>query len=245
MLDEELARTGQMLFKVRGEYIYVVIGFGVVAAYLNRAPGPFADDLYNAIWFAVGLVVASTGLLIRVLTHGFAAFGTSGRAKEGAEAEELNTTGLYSLVRNPLYLGRIVNFTGLALMSGSWAYGSLIFLLAILVYERICFYEEKFLLAKFGQAYVNWAAEVPALFPRWHGFKQPNRPFWLRRMIWREYRKLFQLLTAIVLYSLAWHGFRWASLPVGPGWYVAVGALIVARIGFKLAKMMGVFRGLR
>ena len=67
---------------------------------------------------------------MRVFTSGWAALGTSGRAKVAAEASELNTTGPYSLVRNPLYVGRILNFTGLAMLSGSWVFGAIVFLLA-------------------------------------------------------------------------------------------------------------------
>src|SRR3546814_11932746 len=92
-------------------------------------------------------------------SSGWAALGTSGRAKVAAEASELNTTGPYSLVRNPLYVGRILNFTGLAMLSGSWVFGAIVFLLAILIYERISIYEEEFLREKFGAAHAEWAKD--------------------------------------------------------------------------------------
>ncbi|MGB8874133.1 MAG: hypothetical protein WCC75_12145, partial [Desulfobaccales bacterium] len=40
--------------------------------------------------------------------------GTSGRNTQGQVAETLNTTGIYSLVRNPLYLGNFLIWLGLS-----------------------------------------------------------------------------------------------------------------------------------
>ena len=135
-----------------------MIALSALIAFLTRDIGPFADAGADCAWFWVSLGVASAGAIVRVFTSGWAAFGTSGRAKVAAEASELNTTGPYSLVRNPLYVGRILNFTGLAMLSGSWVFGALVFLLAVLVYERISVYEEEFLRGKFGEAHAEWAA---------------------------------------------------------------------------------------
>ena len=140
MYQDELARAGKRLFFIRGTYIYTIIAISTLIAWCSRDIGPFADTGADCAWFWVSLGVASAGALVRVITSGYAALGTSGRAKVAAEASELNTTGPYSLVRNPLYLGRILNFTGLAMLSGSWVFGAIVFLLAILVYERISVY---------------------------------------------------------------------------------------------------------
>ena len=51
---------------------------------------------------------------------GFAPRGTSGRNTLGQVAEVLNTSGMYSVVRNPLYLGNFVIWLGLALFIKVW-----------------------------------------------------------------------------------------------------------------------------
>ena len=107
--------------------------------------GPFDSNGANLAWFCAAFGIAAAGALLRIVTSGHAALGTSGSNKVAAVAPELNTTGPYSLVRNPLYLGRILNFTGIAMLSGSWEYGALVFFVCILVYERISVYEEEFL----------------------------------------------------------------------------------------------------
>src|SRR3546814_198222 len=178
-------------------------------------------------------------------SSGWAALGTSGRAKVAAEASELNTTGPYSLVRNPPYVGRILNFTGLAMLSGSRVFGAIVFLLAILIYERISIYEEEFLREKFGAAHAEWAKDVPALLPRLHGWVKPKYPFWWKRMIWREQNKLFLLATAVFLTWFARLDFNFDALtPAQWNWVYAFAALVVVRFFIGGLKMVGFFKEL-
>lgn len=245
MYQHELARSGKKLFFVRGTYIYIIIAISTLIALTTRDIGPFADTALDCFWFWLSLGVASAGAIVRVITSGFAALGTSGRAKVAAEASELNTTGPYSLVRNPLYVGRILNFTGLAMLSGSWVFGLVVFLLAVLVYERISIYEEEFLREKFGQAHADWAKDVPALLPRLHGWVKPKYPFWWKRMIWREQNKLFLLATTVFLTWFARSGFDLAAIPAEQmGWVYAYGALVVVRFAIGGLKMIGFFKEL-
>jgi protein-S-isoprenylcysteine O-methyltransferase Ste14 len=245
MYQHELAQSGKKLFFVRGLYIYTIIAIGTLIVWKTGVSGPFEDDASNHLWFWLALGVASAGALVRVVTSGFAALGTSGRAKVAAEAAELNTTGPYSLVRNPLYVGRILNFTGIAMLTGSWVFGALVFLLAILVYERISIYEEEFLRGKFGEAHAKWAAEVPALLPRLSGWVSPKYPFWWKRMIWREQNKLFLLATSVFLYWFARSGFDMTLLTENPSaWVKAYAALVVVRFAIGGLKMIGFFKEL-
>jgi protein-S-isoprenylcysteine O-methyltransferase Ste14 len=238
MYQQEMAQSGKRLFFVRGLYIYTIIAIGTLIAWRSGA-------VPSAAFFWAGFAVAASGALVRVITSGFAALGTSGRAKVAAEALELNTTGPYSLVRNPLYVGRILNFSGLALLSGSWVFGALVFLLAVLVYERISVYEEDYLRGKFGEAHSAWAQSVPALVPRLSGWVTPKYPFWWKRMIWREQNKLFLLATAIFLYAIARTGFDFGALYAANTALVqAYGILVVVRFIIGGLKMIGFFKEL-
>ena len=245
MYQQEMARSGKHLFFVRGLYIYTIIGLATLIAWCSKDVGPFGDVAKDCAWFWASLAVASAGALVRVITSGYAALGTSGRAKVAAEALELNTTGPYSLVRNPLYVGRILNFTGLAMLTGSWVFGALVFLLAILIYERISIYEEEFLRGKFGESHAAWAVNVPALLPRLTGWVTPKYPFWWKRMIWREQNKLFLLATAIFLYGFARLGFDFGAIPADQMiWVQAYGALVALRFVLGGLKMIGFFKEL-
>lgn len=230
MYQQELAHSGEALFKVRGHYLTGVVMIGTAIAWYSGAAGPFASDLGNQLWFWVSLAVAATGALIRIIVSGYAAPGTSGNAKDAPEAAELNTTGPYSLVRNPLYVGRILNFTGIAMLSGSWVYGALVLLILILVYERVAAFEEEFLRTQFAKGHAEWAARVPFLLPRLRGWVQPKYPFWLRRCIRRENKKVFWFVTALLLYDFARRGFDFAWLPDDPIGCYAWGAVALASL---------------
>lgn len=156
--------------------------------------------------------------------------------KEAPVAAELNTTGPYSLVRNPLYLGRILHFTGVAMLSGSWLYGALPLLVSILVYERISLYEEEFLREKFGDAPAQWAVEVPFLWPRPRGWMKPKYPFWVRRCIKRENKKVIYLISAVVLFDAGQRGFDPTRTPENLIWYYTWPVFMLAYL---------VIRGLR
>lgn len=220
MYQQELTRSGAALFKIRGKFLGYLVVTSVAIAYFSGAVGPFGSDIANQMWFFASLAVAWTGAIVRFATSGYAALGTSGVNKVAAVAAELNTTGPYSLVRNPLYLGRILNFTGIAMLSGSWVFAALTFLISILVYERISIYEEEFLYREFGkEAYAGWAKDVPFLMPRFHGWKKPKYPFWIRRCIKREEEKVMYLVTAIAMTIFARTGFDISQFPDGSTWY--------------------------
>lgn len=242
MYQQEMARSGKALFFIRGTYIYTVIAISTLIAFVSRDIGPFAEVQADCAWFWISFAVASAGAIVRIFTSGWAALGTSGRAKVAAEASELNTSGPYSLVRNPLYVGRILNFTGLAMLSGSWVFGALVFLIAVLVYERISVYEEEYLRGKFGQAHSAWAKDVPALLPRLTGWVKPKYPFWWKRMIWREQNKLFLLATGVFLTWFARSGFDMVVL-TSP-WATAYAGLVVIRFVLGGLKMIGFFKEL-
>ena len=215
----EMARDGEALFRVRGKYLKYVSILSVIIAYFNGASGPFSSETANLAWFCFALVLALSGALLRIVTSGYAALGTSGSSKAGAVAAELNTTGPYSLVRNPLYTGRILNFTGIAMLSGSWVYGLITLLVSIFVYERISVYEEEFLRREFGEDHSRWADKVPFLVLRLSGWKKPKYPFWLRRCIKREEKKIIWLLSVIAACDFAQRGFDPARLPDNLVWY--------------------------
>jgi len=207
MYQLELAKSGKRLFQIRGNYLITVIIIGAVIANCSNKIGPFNSVMANQSWFWLSLGVASLGAVIRIITSGYAALGTSGNIKDQAIAKELNTTGPYSLVRNPLYVGRILNFTGIAMLSGSWVFGLITFLFSVLIYERISVYEEEFLRGEFGDAHANWARQVPFLLPRLTGWVKPKYNFWFKRMVMREDTKIYWLITAVVLNDCARNGF--------------------------------------
>lgn len=100
------------------------------------------------------------------------------RYAQGAERKTLATGGPYSWSRNPLYWAN-----GLVLLGGFCASGLFAWLPAAaawfaLVYARTIRHEERRLRAKYGGAYVAYAARVPRWLPTRLG--EPPRVAWRR-----------------------------------------------------------------
>ena len=112
-------------------------------------------------WQAMCWAVGVLGVVIRAKTIGHVPPGTSGRnTAEGQVAESLNTRGMYSLVRHPLYLGNYFMWMALVLATGRLDFALLVTLAYMMYYLRIAMAEEAFLAGKFA-TYSDWAAVRP------------------------------------------------------------------------------------
>jgi hypothetical protein len=125
----------------------------------------------------VAICISLVGLFIRAYTVGYSAEGTSGRNTSEHIADSLNTTGIYSVVRNPLYLGNFFIWGGITLFTQNPLF-ILSFCLAFwLYYERIIYAEEQFLIKKFDKTFTDWACITPVFIPRLKLFKRPITAF--------------------------------------------------------------------
>ena len=224
LLDERLKKQGDWLFRFRGVLPLVVLAFGVYDYMLTELrPGRFA--LEGTRWeylYEMGcLLVSLFGLAVRIYTVGHTPDRTSGRnTAEGQVADELNTTGIYSVMRNPLYVGNFFMWLGIALLTADWWFVVAFVLFYVLYYERIIYAEERFLLVRFGENYRRWAEATPCVFPRWRNFRKPVRPFSLKKVLRQEKNGLLALLSIFSLLDCAgeWlegegpqYGWLWAA----------------------------------
>lgn len=79
-------------------------------------------------------------------------------------------TGIFSQVRHPLYLGSILFYVGLIMLTLS-IFSAIIWLVIIAFYHLIARYEEQLLLDKFGVEYEKYKSEVPMWIPAFSKFK--------------------------------------------------------------------------
>jgi len=83
---------------------------------------------------------------------------------ETREESQIITTGVFSIVRHPIYLGSILLYLGLILLSLSLL-STLVWFIIIIFYYMISRYEEKLLTQRFGSAYEEYKKKVPMLLP--------------------------------------------------------------------------------
>ena len=153
-LTENLERRGEWLFRWRSFLPLVIVPFAIWVTINDDGFPPFNDLNWLATCFSISVL----GQIIRALTIGYVPKGTSGRNTDvGQVALTLNTKGMYSLVRHPLYLGNYFMWHGIMLYAGSYEFVVYFTLAFLLYYSLIAMAEAKFLKGKFGIEYNNWA----------------------------------------------------------------------------------------
>lgn len=211
-LIEEFEASGRWLFRWRS-YLPLAFLLLMLASFKYFAY-PFGNSHQDRFWELFCLLVGFIGLLVCGLVAGFVPARTSGRNTKRQVAETLNTTGMYSVTRNPLYLGNFLMGLAVTLFLRVW-WVPIIYLLAfILYYERIVFAEEVFLSRKFGEDYLAWASRTPSFFPRFSQWRRPSLDFSWRIFVRREYQSAFGLIMA--LFALE----QLTELYLGHGWHV-------------------------
>ena len=102
-LRRQLERNGSWLFRHRSYLPLLMIP--VFLACLPSFKYLGASHKLNEVWQVFCLMISLSGLAVRIITVGRAPLGTSGRNTREQVAHTLTTTGIYSVVRHPLYLG--------------------------------------------------------------------------------------------------------------------------------------------
>ena len=180
--------SGNMLFRHRGQIPVVLFVMAIPVIYFSRDNVAAMSDKTVLILTIVSIFLSVLGFIIRAISIATTPRGTSGRnTKEGQVAESLNTTGIYSVVRHPLYLGNYLMWIGIVLYTFNFWFVTVISLLFWLYYERIMFAEERFLERKFGEAYMSWANKTASFFPAFRNYTSNIVPFSIKSILRREY----------------------------------------------------------
>ena len=233
-LREEFRKSGEWLFRWRSYLPLLLIVFFLLAA--SGLRHPYYSQPRGGWWEIFCLAVSFAGLGVRLFTGGYVPAGTSGRNVKGQVADVLNTTGVYSLVRHPLYLGNFLIWLGISLFWGLWWFSLIIILILWLYYERIMFAEEEFLREKFGADFTTWADKTPAFFPRWGQWVKPSLPFSLKTAIRKEYSAFFAIIVVFTLLKLAEEFLRRGKLGIGWHWTLLFAGSLAIYLGVRYLK---------
>jgi protein-S-isoprenylcysteine O-methyltransferase Ste14 len=233
-LQEEFENLGNRFFRWRS-YLPLVMGALFLAALLSYRH-PYAAPGAGRAWQMFCLLISMAGLVIRFFTVGFAPRGTSGRNTRGQVAEALNISGMYSVVRNPLYLGNFIIWLGLALFIKIWWVILIVILAFTLFYERIIFAEEKFLREKFGEDFLNWAALTPAIMPRWKNWRPPELSFSWKSAIKREYSSWFAAISSFTVIEVIRGSLRVGALDLNKNWLMIFGVSLIIYLTIRTLK---------
>jgi len=159
----------RQLFAIVGSAIFFVLAPGVVAGLAPWWMSHWRVETPMRGWLPMRLI---GGLFIAagvpVLVDSFARFAVQGFGTPAPvfPTKHLVVTGLYRLVRNPMYVAVVSVIFGQGLLMGNFrilAYGGLVWLVFHLF---VLVYEEPTLRATYGPEYEQFCAAVPRWLPR-------------------------------------------------------------------------------
>ncbi len=214
-------KEGNFLFKHRGEIPVVLFILAIPVVYFTNTDYMGADLKNILMYIAIGL--SFLGFIIRAIAIATTPKGTSGRnTKEGQVAESLNTTGIYSMVRHPLYLGNYFMWIGIVLFTFNFSFVVIVTLAFWLYYERIMFAEERFLERKFGNSYMDWANKTPAFVPCVRKYVKNIVPFSFVSVLRREYSGVLATVAGFTFIDDLRRYFNRGTFDLYTGWHYAL-----------------------
>lgn len=220
-LRAEFEKSGSWLFRHRS-YL-ALAGFPIMAFSLKSFTYIGQSEQINERWQIICFLISMLGLAVRVVTIGFVPRRTSGRNTQRQVAETLNTTGMYSIVRNPLYLGNFLMMLGFAMFFHTWWVVFAATSICALSYYCIVQAEEAFLKERFGTEFELWAAGRPAFIPKLTGWKQPALPFCWRTVLRREYTGFFIVTAGFFILDTLADSITEGRIRIGGDWATVFG----------------------
>ncbi len=186
-------KIGDVLFKYRS---FTPIPLIIIVLVFFK-PGNYGD-IANILITLAGILISIIGELIRIMSVGFSYFGTSGR-ENYLRAENLNISGIYSIVRNPLYIGNVLMFSGLLIVYlNIYALGLFVFFLLI-QYHFIIKSEENYLKGMYKDEYANYCKNTKSIFPKFSKFVKPELYFNLKKIIFKENDSIFNMAIMFII----------------------------------------------
>ncbi len=228
MLVNYLESQGNAYYRYRNTFpvLYLIVGVFVwqwSQPFIVQNRHAKAEIIYEAGCLALSLF----GLAIRFLTRAFdQAEYKKGKNKQPF-AEFLNTKGMYSIVRHPIYFADFFIYLGLVLYVQNLKFITCYFLLFTVFFERIIAAEESYLKQKFGKPFLDWAAKTPIFFPDISLLQTKGTTFSWTRALKKETPTLLKVM--LLFYLLEWMNHFTTGHKVETLWHViAIGTLLIA-----------------
>jgi protein-S-isoprenylcysteine O-methyltransferase Ste14 len=124
----------------------------------------------------LGLSIAIVGEGIRL--WGVSIVGSETRTTGTVGGTYLVTTGPFAYVRNPLYVGNLLLYIGIGVMSNALFPWLLLVatMFFFMQYSLIVALEEEYLRKRFSSAFEDYARRVPRFFPNFQKYKGAGEP---------------------------------------------------------------------
>jgi protein-S-isoprenylcysteine O-methyltransferase Ste14 len=235
-LVHSFENNGNILFKYRGQIPVILFFLSVPAIYFTDYEFLNECKSLDPILLITCAVFSFSGQVIRAIAIGTSNKHTSGRNTKEQVAEALNTKGIYSMVRHPLYLGNYFMWIGIVMYTYNIWFVLTVSLLFWLYYERIMFAEERFLERKFGQDYVDWSMKVPAFWPSMKNHMKTEIPFSMKTILRREYSGVTATIIGFVFVAFLRDWFSSGEAHFKPVYGIVIAIALLISLLFRTLK---------
>src|SRR4051812_38561999 len=181
--QSQAARVSAILFRNRS---WLPVPFLLVALLVPAHPGV-------AHWIAAAILIV-VGEWIRLA--GVSAAGTVTR-RRSRDVQRLVNYGIFSWMRNPLYVGNFLIWMGFVVASGVLWFLPIAIVIFAVEYTYIVAYEEGVLESIFGQEYLTYKQRTHRWFPKPPSVKETGPHDWGEA--WRSEISTFLQYAALVV----------------------------------------------
>ena len=119
--------------------------------------------------------------------------------------KQLATTGAYSLMRHPLYLGNFLILAGFTLACGHWIVALVVAFFFLFYYPAAIRYEDTKLEGIFDDDWRAWSGNIPAMFPTSMKWQANTEAEWNMRQSLIRNGELFYSLYMIACAIWLWY----------------------------------------
>lgn len=141
-----------------------------------------------------GFVIAAIGQLWRIYAAGVI-----------YKNRKLASTGAYSLVRHPLYLGNFLILVGFTLACANWMVVALVAFFFLFYYPAAIRYEDHKLESIFGEEWREWSKDIPGMFPTGLKWRANEDATWNMRQSMLRNGELVYTLFEVAAAVLLWY----------------------------------------
>tara|TARA_B100002052_G_C15828431_1_gene574129 strand:+ start:180 stop:911 length:732 start_codon:yes stop_codon:yes gene_type:complete len=196
-LQNQILHIGKFLFQYRGQIPILLILIAVPVIYKTSYYEKIPIETQSIVK-CIAILIALCGLIIRFITVATTPTGTSGKNRKRQVADQLNTTGIYSIVRNPLYLANYLIWLGVSIYSLSYLLIIITSLFFFIIYEKIILVEEDFLTKKYQKKYETYSLKTPCLLPNFNNYIKSNINFDFKKIIREEYSPTLSTIISFI-----------------------------------------------
>lgn len=207
-----IVKLGNFFFHYRNFFFPVLY-----ATLFIPGPNVFANE---TLAFVLGLAIIIFGITTRCTTIGLE-YIVRGGLQRKIYAEKLVTEGIYSVCRNPMYLGNLSILLGFGIFANSALFTFIIFPVYLFIYYAIIKAEEDFLFGMFGDEFTAFRKNVHALIPKFSKLDSAFKGYQFNwnKVVMKEYNSLFLYsigLLVLMLYreQISLNAFIFIAAPI-------------------------------